>query len=56
MAEQPRKPSKAESKPESKPDKKKTETVHLSPEELRAIAGGTKVPIAPFEPAGKKKP
>jgi hypothetical protein len=38
MAEQPRKPS----KPASKPETKKTETVHLSPEELRKISGGAK--------------
>jgi hypothetical protein len=51
MAEQPRKPS----KPESKPEKKKTETVHLSPEELRSIAGGTKAsPPPPLQPSGKK--
>jgi len=36
MAVQPRDPNKRESQPE----KKKTETVHLSAEELRAIAGG----------------
>jgi hypothetical protein len=38
MAAEPRKPS----KPASKTDAKKTETVHLSPEELRKISGGAK--------------
>jgi hypothetical protein len=36
MAAEPRKSS----KPKSKSDSKKTETVHLSPEELRKISGG----------------
>jgi hypothetical protein len=37
MAQQPRTPSKPEKNP-----KKKNETVHLSPDELRKIAGGAK--------------
>jgi len=44
MAAKPRDPK----KPESQPDKKKTEaTVHLSSEQLRAIAGGASVPNPP---------
>jgi hypothetical protein len=43
MAVQPRDPSKRESQPE----KKKTETVHLSAEELRKIAGGASTPPIP---------
>ncbi len=40
MADQKRGPS----KPETEAEKKKTETVHLSAEELRRIAGGATVP------------
>jgi hypothetical protein len=38
MADQAQKPS----KPAGKPGEKKTETVHLSAEELRKISGGAK--------------
>jgi len=44
MADQKRGPN----KPETEPEKKKTETVHLSSEELRRIAGGaTGLPVTP---------
>jgi hypothetical protein len=46
--------SKRPSKPEGKSEKK-TETVHLSAEELRKIAGGQTSPAPPVGPAEAKK-
>jgi len=46
MADQKRGPS----KPDAEPDKKKTETVHLSSEELRRISGGKTNPPPPPPP------
>ena len=31
----------------TEPEKKQPETVHLTPEELRKVSGGTTVPVAP---------
>jgi hypothetical protein len=42
-------------KAKAKPEQKPTETVHLTPEELRAISGGMSVnppPPQPWKPAG----
>jgi hypothetical protein len=37
--------------PKSETEKKQSETVHLTPEELRKISGGTSIPITnPLKP------
>jgi hypothetical protein len=41
------------SKPVNEPDKKKSETVHLTAEDLRAISGGTKTTPPNVQPTDR---